>query len=628
MGIPNDHQLKFNSVKYAKSLLQAIEKRFRANAATKKTQRNLLKQYTSSTNGAVNIAHGATTTSTQATVVKSTIDGNLSDAIICAFFASQLNSPQLDNEDLQQIHLGDLEEMDLWWQMVMLTMRAMRFLKNTGRKLIVNVRKEICLSAKIQKKTVKPSFAKIEFINTKEQGNPLMDLQDQGVIDSGCSRYMTRNMSYLTNFEEIDGGYVAFGGNPKGGKITSKARTPQQNRVAERKNRTLIEAARTMLADSKLPTTFWAEAVNIACYVQNRVLVTKPHNKTPYELFLSRKPALGFMRPFGCPITILNTIDHLGKFDGKADEGFFVGYSINSKAFRVFNSRTRIVEENLHVQFSENTPNITGSGPNWLFDIDALTKSMNYKPVVAGNQSNGNAGTKACDDAVPGKDCILLPLWTANPPFSQSLKSSLDVVNRTMSSPNHSTSDLEDAFSVDNLSYDLRSHRLLPSFIQRTVSFNSSENSTDNIIPPVFSPFYNNPYLKNVQAFYAKELPISSPDPITPPVILTPSPVLPPSLLFDPRYFFIPEELLPPKKRIHSPSSSSTTMPPKRTSTSETPAITLDAIRQLTADFTAALEAQTAAMASASNLTGTPAVKTGNYKEFISCQPFCFNGTE
>ncbi|GJT89345.1 putative ribonuclease H-like domain-containing protein [Tanacetum coccineum] len=133
----------------------------------------------------------------------------------------------------------------------------------------------------------------------------------------------------------------------------SIARTPQQNGVAERKNRTLIEATRTMLADSKLPTTFWAEAVNTACYVQNRVLVTKPHNKTPYELFLGRKPALGFMRPFGCPVTILNTIDHLGKFDGKADEGFFVGYSINYKAFRVFNNRTRIVEENLHVQFSE-----------------------------------------------------------------------------------------------------------------------------------------------------------------------------------------------------------------------------------------------------------------------------------
>ncbi|GJV44315.1 putative ribonuclease H-like domain-containing protein [Tanacetum coccineum] len=107
-----------------------------------------------------------------------------------------------------------------------------------------------------------------------------------------------------------------------------------------------------MLVNSKLPTTFWAEAVNTACYVQNTVLVIKPHNKTPYELFLGKKLALGFMRSFGCPVTILNTINHLGKFDGKADEGFFVGYSINTKAFRVFNSKTRIVKENPHVQFS------------------------------------------------------------------------------------------------------------------------------------------------------------------------------------------------------------------------------------------------------------------------------------
>ncbi|GJR34101.1 hypothetical protein Tco_1209785 [Tanacetum coccineum] len=92
----------------------------------------------SSTNGAVNTAHGATTASTQATVVNSTTIDNLSDAVICAFFASQPNSPQLDNEDLQQIHPDDLEEMDLRWQMAMLTMRARRFLKNTGRKFFVN----------------------------------------------------------------------------------------------------------------------------------------------------------------------------------------------------------------------------------------------------------------------------------------------------------------------------------------------------------------------------------------------------------------------------------------------------------------------------------------------------------
>ncbi|GJY98709.1 putative ribonuclease H-like domain-containing protein [Tanacetum coccineum] len=213
----------------------------------------------------------------------------------------------------------------------------------------------------------------------------------------------------------------------------SVARTPQQNGVAERRNRTLIEAARTMLADSKLPTTFWAEAVNTACYVQNRVLVVKPHNKTPYELFHGRTPTLSFMRPFGCHVTILNTIDHLGKFDGKADEGFFVGYSLNSKAFRVFNSRTRIVEENLHIRFSESTPNVVGSGPDWLFDIDALTRTMNYEPIVVGTQSNSFAGIKASDNAgqarketEPVKDYILLPLWTADPPYSQDPKSSHD----------------------------------------------------------------------------------------------------------------------------------------------------------------------------------------------------------
>nr|GEW85469.1 putative ribonuclease H-like domain-containing protein [Tanacetum cinerariifolium] len=124
--------------------------------------------------------------------------------------------------------------------------------------------------------------------------------------------------------------------------------TPQQNGIAERKNRTLIEAARTMLADSLLPIPFWAEAVNTACYVQNRVLVTKPHNKTPYELLHGRTQSISFMRPFGCPLTIFNTLDPLGKFEGKVDEGFLVGYSVNSKAFRVFNSRTHIVQETLH----------------------------------------------------------------------------------------------------------------------------------------------------------------------------------------------------------------------------------------------------------------------------------------
>ncbi|GJY14289.1 putative ribonuclease H-like domain-containing protein [Tanacetum coccineum] len=144
----------------------------------------------------------------------------------------------------------------------------------------------------------------------------------------------------------------------------SVARTPQQNGVAERKNRTLIEAARTMLADSLLPIPFWAEAVNTACYVLNRVLVTKPQNKTPYELLIGKPPSISFMRPFGCPLTILNTLDPLGKFDGKSDEGYLLGYSTTSKAFRVYNKRTKRVEENMHIDFLEDQPNVAGSGPD------------------------------------------------------------------------------------------------------------------------------------------------------------------------------------------------------------------------------------------------------------------------
>nr|GEW17084.1 reverse transcriptase domain-containing protein [Tanacetum cinerariifolium] len=303
----------------------------------------------------------------------------------------------------------------------------------------------------------------------KENGNPYYTLQDQGIFDSGCFRNMTGNMSFLIEYQVIDGGFVAFGGSPKGGDLAclftkatidesnlrhrrlghinfemnqfcqmkrikrefSASRNLQQNGVAESRNRTLVEVARTMLADSLLPTTFWAEAVNTACYVQNRVLVTKSHNKTPYELLIGRSPNLEFMRPFGYHVTILNTLNHLGKFDGKADEGFLVGYFVNSKAFRVFNSRTSKVEENLHVNFLENKPNVIGSGPGWLFDIDSLTKSMNYEPGTAGNQSNGDAGIQtyihvgqASHEKAAIHEYILLPFIPSNPPFSSTIQRS------------------------------------------------------------------------------------------------------------------------------------------------------------------------------------------------------------
>nr|GEX04468.1 hypothetical protein [Tanacetum cinerariifolium] len=238
----------------------------------------------------------------------------------------------------------------------------------------------------------------------------------------------SRNISYLTDFKEHDGGYVAFGEGAKGGKITGKGtRTGKLDfedvyfvkelqfnlfsvsqmcdkknsvfftdtecfvlspkfklanesqvllKVPRKNNMTLIKAARTMLADSKLPTIFWAEAVSTACYVQNRTLVVKPHFKTPYELF--------------------------------KDEGIFVGYATTSNYFRVYNIRTRKVEENMHITFLENKPMIAGGGPEWLFDLDAISKSMNYAPVSAGSS----------------QDYILMPLWKDNSLFVSSSQAS------------------------------------------------------------------------------------------------------------------------------------------------------------------------------------------------------------
>ncbi|GJY59017.1 putative ribonuclease H-like domain-containing protein [Tanacetum coccineum] len=208
------------------------------------------------------------------------------------------------------------------------------------------------------------------------------------------------------------------------------------NGVAERRNRTLIEAARTMLVDSKLPTTFWAEAVNTACYVLNRVLVIKPHTKTPYELIHGRTPLIDFMKPFGCLVTILNTRDHLGKFDGKADEGFFCWV-------------------------------LCGNGPDWLFDVDSLTISMNYVPVVAGNQTNGIAGTRdnivagqAEKKTEPEQEYILIPFCTTDPLISQGPKDSEEDVGMKPTEVNESGA--SDKGEEDE--QDTRSDAVGPSF--------------------------------------------------------------------------------------------------------------------------------------------------------------------
>ncbi|GJX14543.1 hypothetical protein Tco_0206301 [Tanacetum coccineum] len=204
MGIPNEHQLKFNSIKDAKSLLQAIKKRFGGNAATKKTQRNLLKQHT------------------QAIAVNLTTINNLSDAVICAFFASQPNSPQLDNEDLQQIYPGDLEEIDLRWQMAMLTMRAMRFLKKTIRNR-ENTRRVVPVETTTSNDLISCDGAGYDWSDQAEESPTNFALMAYTSTSSNSETdFLTICAEQSTTRFRGKRGYVAFGGSPKGGKIIGK----------------------------------------------------------------------------------------------------------------------------------------------------------------------------------------------------------------------------------------------------------------------------------------------------------------------------------------------------------------------------------------------------------------------
>ncbi|GJX58004.1 putative ribonuclease H-like domain-containing protein [Tanacetum coccineum] len=275
--------------------------------------------------------------------------GNVLQDVLHSLVAESEPKQQVAYEDFEQIDKLDLEEMDIKWQMTMLSVRVNKFEKKARRK--------------------------IEF-DKKE-----------------ADRF---------NKKEAD-------------------RTWEKDGVAERKNRTIIEAARTMLADSKLPTMFWTEAVRTACYVLNRVLVTSPHNKTPYALLTRNIPSVSHFKPFGCHVTILNTSDHLGKFDGKADEGYIVGYSTSNRAYKVYNVPNKRVEETLNLRYLKEKPNVQGLGHEWYFNLDYLTDTLGYKrdkaKQSAGTQeaSTNPVGTQDADsDSECDEQVIIVPSYPSH----------------------------------------------------------------------------------------------------------------------------------------------------------------------------------------------------------------------
>nr|GEY24322.1 ribonuclease H-like domain-containing protein [Tanacetum cinerariifolium] len=318
---------------------------------------------TSSTTEAVNTAHDVSAASSRGQAFAITY----ADDVMFSFFANQSNSSQLDNEDLEQIDTDDLEEMDLKWHVAMLTMMSH------------------------QAEEGPTDFA-------------LMAFSSLGLSSSNTEVIV--NGDAPTSITSFSGGAEAVIP-PK----TTEQKIARRNELKEKIHRDKLLPQPTLMMlcfpsllinlivhswtmkDLEQIDTDDLEEMDLKWHVamlimMNRVLVVKPHNKTPYELFRGRTPVLSFMKPFGCHVTILNTLEHLGKFNGKSDDGYFVGYLLNSKAFRVYNLRIWKVKENLHIRFLEDKPSIAGNRPKWLFDIDVLTKSMNYVSIIAGTNYN------------------------------------------------------------------------------------------------------------------------------------------------------------------------------------------------------------------------------------------------
>nr|GEV34786.1 ribonuclease H-like domain-containing protein [Tanacetum cinerariifolium] len=466
MTLPNKVPLKFHSNQVAKLLMKAIEKRYGGNKESKKVQKPLLKQQYENFAASISKTLDQTFDRLQKLISQLEIQGSLSTSQnpqnVAFVSSNSTNNTSSTNEadntaygvsivhtqDLEQIDFGDLEKMDLQWEMAMLTIRARSFIKRTGRNLDINGQKIrfrldkgyhvvpppytwnyippkpdlIFIDEQVESKSMDVVFTiSSSVVKTVELKVESDDVKNKGLNNTVETKHVRKNNfspPIIEDWISDNESEVEFEpkvedknicktsveqhkkGEPKepwcdnGTEFKNSvmnqfydmkgikrefivARTPQQNGVAKRKNRTLIEAARTMLVDSKLPTTFWEEAVNTAFYVLNRALVIKPHNKTPYELIHGRPQLINFMKPFGCLVTILNTKYYLSKFDEKANKGFFIGYSM--------------------VRFQTNG--------------------------IAGTKDNIVAG-QAKKKKVPKQEYILIPICTTDPLISQGPKDS------------------------------------------------------------------------------------------------------------------------------------------------------------------------------------------------------------
>nr|GEV68673.1 putative ribonuclease H-like domain-containing protein [Tanacetum cinerariifolium] len=276
-------------------------------------------------------------------------------------------------------------------------------------------------------------------------GNPQQALKDKGVIDSGCSRHMTGNMSYLSDFEELNGGYVSFGElkfnlfsvsqmcdkrnsvlftNTGYLVLSLDFKLPDESQVllrVPRENNMYNVNLKTIVPSGDLTCRLAKEKLNESNLWHRRLghINFKTLNKLVKGNLVRGLPTKFFANDNSC-VACKKGKQHRAscKFQGKVDKGFLVGYSVCSKAFRVFNSRTHIVQETLHVNFLENKTNVVGTNPIWLFDIDSLLGTMNYHLVSIENQTNSGVGFQDTFDIEKAREevtqtYVLFPVWSA-----------------------------------------------------------------------------------------------------------------------------------------------------------------------------------------------------------------------
>nr|GEX52584.1 hypothetical protein [Tanacetum cinerariifolium] len=490
--------------------LKIYEAEVKSSSSTSPTTQNIAfmsSQNTDSTNESVSDVTSVSPTSIKVYVSALPNVDTLSDAVIYSFFASQSNSPQLDNDDLKQIDADDLEEMDLKWQMAMLTMRARRrghFArecrspkdtrnKETQRRNISvetstlmhwfhNVMVlEAMIGAFRQKKNQQTMLHGIQLLKFFQLGydnqvfsHIVFDCDEMFCSKSDVSmptslvydRYKSGEgyhavpPPYTGTFMPLKPDLVfhdaptineavptAFNVKPKDESEGEPMPTQKAPSFVQTSNHVKTPRPSVKSVEHPIPAKDLRKDIpksrghrnsrnRKACFVckslthlikncdyyeqkmlldENHVLLRVPRENNIYNVDLKNVVPSGDLTYLFAKATLdesnlwhrrlrhinFKTINKLvtGKFDRKADEEFLVGYSVSSKAFRVFNSRTRIVKETLNINFLENQPNVTGSGPTWLFDIDTLTKSINYQLVIVGNQPNSSAGIQEHFDA-------------------------------------------------------------------------------------------------------------------------------------------------------------------------------------------------------------------------------------